>query len=904
MRYLDQAAMRVVRHCLLSGVAVAGLAHPAAAFAQDAGEPEMAQPASDTYGANASGNEIVVTATKREVTLQDVPVAVSVASSETIRRAQVRDIQDLQVLVPALRVVQLQSSAATNFFIRGFGNGSNNVGIEPSVGVFIDGVYRSRTASQVSDFPDIRRVEVLRGPQSTLFGKNASAGVISIVTQEPQFKFGGSLDASVGNFNATVLKGHITGPVSEQIALSLAAGYNNRDGYVRDLGSNSRTNERNRWFVRGQALIEPSSDLKIRLIADYDKVDENCCAVVNLKSSAATGAIMLLGGKISDPAHPYADEVWYNFPSTNKFKNYGFSGQVDYTMGPITFTSITALRKTKTDTDQDSDFTSAQLLDHNAMQQGLRTFTQEFRMSGSFLDKLNFLLGAFYLNEKVDQQNLLVFGKDFRSYADLQVRAASGNALNVGLLEGALGQLDAFAAGDPTLAGRYLGQFFGQGRGLTDDYRLKNDALSLYGQLDFEVMDRLTLTVGGNYTHDKKKFRTNVVSDEVFSQVDLDAPQYAPFREQLLLGGGLARAGVDPTDPAAVFAFATNPATAPIFQQIAGYAAGNKNNPQANPLGGLRSLQLFPAFLNVPNAVEPGKTRDSNFSYTIRLAYDLSDSINTYVSYATGFKASSINLSRDSRPPIEARDGLIAGGLVPANLRYGSRFADPEKSRVMELGAKGSWRNVTANLAVFKQALKGFQANIFTGTGFALSNAGKATTWGVEFDGSVRPVDQLTLGVSAVWLHAKYNSYVRSAVGDMSGRRATEVPRFSGTFSGEWDQPVGPDGHLILRAAYHYESKAWAVEGLPGFITRDLAGNAADYSPAFDAARPFQRQVDELDASVTYAFGNGVEMSVWGRNLLDDRYLNRVFDSVAQPGAISGYTNTPRTYGVSARLSW
>ncbi len=902
MRFVDRHLVQLARTSLLCGAAFAGLSAPGAALAQS--EPEYAQPATDDFAMEGTGNEIVVTATKREVTLQDVPVAVSVTTAETIQRAQVRDIQDLQVLVPSLRVVQLQSSAATNFFIRGFGNGSNNVGIEPSVGVFIDGVYRSRTASQVSDFPDIRRVEVLRGPQSTLFGKNASAGVVSIVTQEPQFKFGGSFDASVGNFGATVFKGHVTGPLSEQVALSLAAGYNKRDGYIKDRGSNTKTNERNRWFVRGQALIEPSSDLKVRLIADYDKIDENCCGVVSVRTSAATGAIGLLGGRVNDPNRPFADEVWYNFPSTNKFKNYGFSGQIDYNMGPLTFTSITALRKSKTDTDQDSDFTSARLLDHNAMQQGLRTFTQEFRVSGSFLDKFNFLLGAFYLNEKVDQQNLLVFGQDFRPYADLQIRGATNNALNVGLLEGTFGQLDALAAQNPALAGRYIGRFFGQGTGLQEDYRLKNDAISIFGQLDFEVADRLTLTLGGNYTKDKKKFRTNVVSDEVFSGVDLDAPQYAPFRQQLLLGGGLLQAGVNPNDPAAVFAFATNPATAPIFQQIQSFAVANQNNPLANPLGGLRSLQLFPPFLNLPNAAETGRTSDGNFSYTLRLAYDVNDNINTYVSYATGFKASSVNLSRDSRPPLSARDRLIAGNLATTNLRYGSRFADPEKSRVMELGIKGSWRNASANFAVFKQTLKGFQANIFTGTGFALSNAGKATTWGFEFDGSVKPVQQLTLGLSAVWLHAKYDSYVASAVGDLSGARATEVPRFATTLSGEWDQPVGPNGHLIFRAAYHYESRAWAVEGLPGFISRDLAGNAADFAPAFDAARPFQRQVDELDASITYAFGNGIEMSVWGRNLLDDRYLNRIFDSVAQSGAISGYPNTPRTYGVSARVSW
>ena len=129
--------------------------------------------------------EIITTATKREQTLQDTPVAVSVVAAETLDRAQVRDIKDLQAMVPSLRVTQLQTSGNTNFVIRGFGNGANNAGIEPSVGVFVDGVYRSRTASALADMPQLERVEVLRGPQSTLFGKNASAGVISITTAKP-----------------------------------------------------------------------------------------------------------------------------------------------------------------------------------------------------------------------------------------------------------------------------------------------------------------------------------------------------------------------------------------------------------------------------------------------------------------------------------------------------------------------------------------------------------------------------------------------------------------------------------------------------------------------------------------------------------------------------------------------
>jgi len=144
---------------------------------------------------------VTVTATKREQTLQDVPIAVSVVGEDVIEKAEIVDLGDLQLIVPSLRVGQLQSSANTSFIIRGFGNGANNAGIEPSVGVFIDGVYRSRSASQISDLANIQRVEVLRGPQSTLFGKNASAGVISVVTKKPSFDAEGAIEGTISNFN-------------------------------------------------------------------------------------------------------------------------------------------------------------------------------------------------------------------------------------------------------------------------------------------------------------------------------------------------------------------------------------------------------------------------------------------------------------------------------------------------------------------------------------------------------------------------------------------------------------------------------------------------------------------------------------------------------------------------------
>lgn len=844
-----------------------------------------------------AGEVIVVTATKQERALQDVPLSLTVTTAETIERGHIRDIQDLQTVVPSLRVVQLQNSANTNFFIRGFGNGANNGGIEPSVGVFVDGVYRSRTASQISDFPDILRVEVLRGPQSTLFGKNASAGVISIITQEPQYRFGGSMEASYGNYDAVVLKGHVTGPVAQDVALSLAAGMNKRDGFVRDLGNGGRINDRDRWFVRGQILAEPSDRLKIRIIGDYDRIDETCCGVLNLKSSAATGAILALGGQVSDPAHPDADTVYTNFPSSNEIENYGFSTQLDYAAGPMTVTSISALRRTNAITNQDSDFTSADLLDRNVHNQSLKTFSQELRVSGEFSEGSNVLLGAFYIKERLAEKNDIAFGPQFRSYANIMVQAATRGALNVPSLESSFGALE----GDPS---KYIGRFFAADAGIGEIYRLKSEAFSIFGQIDIAVAQRLTLTAGGSFTKDRKKLRTNVTANEVFSAVDLDNPLYAPFRRQLLVAGGLQQAGVDPGNPGAVSDFATDPATAPAYQQIIAYAGANQNNPLANPLGQLRSLQLFQPFLNVPNAVESGKVGDDDFSYTLRLSYNAGDRLNLYASYATGFKASSVNISRDSRPLATDAGALADAGLMTPNLRFGSRFAGPEESRVIEIGAKGNWQDYSANIAIFHQEIKGFQSNIFTGIGFTLANAGKQSTYGVEFEGIARPAEPLTLGLSAVWLDPKYNSFPNSAIGDQSGRRPAEIPEWSVTLSGQWDQDLGNDDRLSARVAYHFESDAWALEGLPGFIARDAAGNVTDYRPAIDAARPFKRQVNELEASLTYAMGSGLDVSLWGRNLLNDRYLNRIFDSVAQPQAISGYLSSPRTYGVSARFKW
>ncbi len=872
-----------------------GLTLPVSALAQAAptAAEEEAAPAKDESAAvaNATGNEIVVTATKREQTLQNVPIAITVTTAATIELAHIRDIEGLATLVPSLRVVDHQSSAQTAFYIRGFGNGDNNVGVEPSVGVFIDGVYRSRSAAQIEDFPNIAQVEVLRGPQSTLFGKNASAGVINILTDEPKFHLAGNAGLSYGNYNAVVAKGMITGPLSRDIAVSIAGAYDRRDGYEHDATTGAAINSRNRWFVRGQLLYEPDTQLKVRLIADYGRVTELCCAVVNLKTSGATAALGAVGGQVNAPGAPFSNVIYQNFDPTNDIRDYGASGQVEYSLGPLTLTSITAWRKNRNITDADADFTSADLLSRFSADVRVRTFTQELRAATNISGPFNFLAGAYYINEQINQTGQTLYGKDFRPYANLLIQGASGGAFNVASLETEFGALQ----GNPAL---YSGRFFGAGQGLTEAYALHDNAFSIFGQVDFKPFKRLTLTAGINYTHDGKNFSSDVQSSDVFSGIDLNAVRAlaTSFGISQTLGGLLHVPG-GYASPAQIAGFAaSSPGNAAIYQQVAaGAQAGTA------PLLALRALQIFPPFLNLPNAVEPGHTEDGDISWTARAAYDAADRIKLYVNVSTGFKASSINLSRDSRPALSDAPAIQASGLGQVNQTYGTRFAGPEHSLLYEVGMKANWGIATLNFAAFRQYIKGFQSNLFNGLGFELLNAQKESVDGFEFEGMIHPAAELTLTQSLTYLHPKYDEFRNSSFGDASGATPAGIPPLSFTAAATWDHPFANGDHLILRGDWHYESRTQIEDGLPGEITTNpLTGAVISYQTGLDAARPFTRTVSEFDGSLTYHLHGGLEVSVWGRNLTDDRYITVIFDSPAQAGSVSGYPNEPRTYGVSA----
>ncbi|MBU6166703.1 MAG: TonB-dependent receptor [Alphaproteobacteria bacterium] len=806
--------------------------------------PALAQTAAPATAAaeEAEDDIIIVTASKQAKTLQDTAIAVSVASKATLEVAQIRDALDLQTLVPSLRVSQLQSSANTNFIIRGFGNGANNAGIEPSVGVFIDGVYRSRSAAAIGDLPSLERVEVLRGPQSTLFGKNASAGIISVVTAEPKFEFGGAAELSYGNYNAVVARAEITGPISDTVAFSLAGNFNRRDGYVRNVTLNRNDNERNRGGVRGQLLFKPSDDFKLRLIADYDTIDEVCCSVVNIVDGPTGNAVRALGGRIISN-QPLALESATNFASENKIDNFGVSAQADYNVGQFDLTFIGAYRGVRLNTNADSDFTSADIIGANRGRNAIDTYTAEFRIASNFDGPINFLLGAFYFHENIDAQAALTFGRDFRGYAS----ALSGGAYTS--LEPTLRAL---------LPGTPAGAFGGQGQGRFEDYDYRNRAISIFGTADWEIVDGLIFTAGGNYTSDRKNVTTNVTSTDVFSGLDL------------------VRAGVNAGVPASVAATS------------------------ANPFLGLRALQFLPPFLNFPNAVEDGRTSDTDFAYTLRLSYKLSDNINMYATHATGFKASSFNLSADSRPfasqfipgstaqspaPAASPIRTALGANLPVNLTTGSRFANPEHASVYEIGVKGQWEGFAVNVALFEQTLRGFQSNVFSGTGFILANADQQSVRGLEIDSSLSPTRDLRFTASMTFLDAKFDRFPGGAAlvagsfstvpVDLTGQRVAGTPEFAVSLGADYTARLNDKAKLLFHVDYQHEAPTQIAQGTVSLV----------------------REVNNLNTSATLVLNDKLDLSIWARNLTDEAWITTIFPGVAQAGTLSGYRNQPRTFG-------
>ncbi len=464
--------MTVLR-TLLSSAAVARALALGSAAALVAGSGAHAQAAAD---APTSLGEIVVTAQKRAERLQDVPVSVNVVSAKALEESHISGLQQLQQISPSLTFTPSANTRGQGLSVRGIGTLNFSDGVEPSVSVVVDGVVIGRSAASFFDFNDISRIEVLRGPQGMLLGKNAAAGVINIVTARPDLdKTRADASVSYATFDEVRAKASVSAPIKPgELAASLGAFYNHSDGLITNVLDGRKYNGLNSWGVRGKLAWQPEATFSAFATIDYTRADQDCC--VNtirsilpttryLGASGPTRASLFTDVELS----PYSREAKFDGQQFNDQNTWGSSLEMTKDFGAVALTSITAYRKFHVQDNNDADGTSLPLLNINSADQKQNQFTEELRIASPSGQRIEYVAGLFYFDQDV-----------------ATVTEVRGN----------------FA--QPLPAGAYFQNLI--------DRAISTRNYAAFGQATFNVTDQLRLIGGLRYTNEKlnARFRRDV----------------------------------------------------------------------------------------------------------------------------------------------------------------------------------------------------------------------------------------------------------------------------------------------------------------------------------------------------------------------------------------------------------
>ncbi len=922
---------------LLMSVALGSLTTPV--WAQEA-TPQTEPQAEE---ATLDAGEIIVTATRRTELLSDVPIAVSAVSGEALANTGATDVRALNQLAPSLLVSGATSEVNFSARIRGVGTVGENAGLESSVALFIDGVYRSRTGVGLSELGDIERVEVLRGPQGTLFGRNASAGLINIITKGPSYDFGGSFAATYGNYDYIRFDASVSGPIiADKVAFRLDGVSQQRDGFIRNATpGEADINDRERYLIRGQLLIEPSDSLKLRLIGDYSKRNEICCGAVNygpnqnITRTAATGTLNFLPNSLL----PVLNALGANFQTANppsRFvrsqsttpgfnyisdsEDYGISSEGTWSLGDVTLTGITSYRDYKNRQGQDSDYSALDILRRTALDRQFRTFTQEFRAQGEAFDKrLDWLVGGYFANEILNVSDNLRYGNDFERFSNCVL--AEGNARGLGIpsllsttgpgcFNTAVAQAVVANTAVPAatrstlslLSGLTIPGFAGfdavaaaigqpalqlNGTGVVDNrFRQKsvNYAFFTHNVIDI-VRDKLSLTLGGRYTSEKKTLTGS-------------------FNTNNNLCGAL----------------------------------------RASPLAALAGL---PCVIN--NTSGPGisltdpnrKKKENEFTGTAVLSYKPSKDFLVYGSYSRGYKAGGFNLDTSA---LDLPNAALAG-TTPINTVGNGRpdasdlqFA-PEIVNAYEIGAKYNGRKFNLNAAVFYSEFDNFQLNTFNGVNFEVTNVNSCRndlagadrdilpnnaaaaltgacpadrlgpgliTKGLELEASIFPARFLSVNLGLTYAKTEYQDDLVGFRGRAFAPTSFQLP----------EQQLSNAPEYVVTGGLAY-SPDIGSSGLSGLAYIDFryqgdvnTGSDLDPEKVQDGYVVFNGRLGLYGKDKQW----GVE--IFGQNLLNKKYQQIAADAPLQGGSTIGavsrggptanqlfiaFPGEPRTYGVTLK---
>ena len=840
------------KHLALSIFAVLSFSQPA--LAQQAPATNGPQtPKADAKKATTLAG-MVVTAQKREQAMQSVPITMTVATKQLLQDADIRDVKALQILVPSMYAYSTGSEATTSIRLRGIGTVGDNPGLESSVGTVIDGVPRARTGAAFDDLGELERVEVLYGPQGTLFGQNTSAGVINIVTAQPSFTPHGDVELTGGNYGAFDVGAYFTAPINNTAAFSIYASNRDRDGfYSVDTGPGPRTanydDNQDVHSMRAKLLWLPTKDVDVTIIGDYSTRDEHCCtAVATIRGPTANILDALVGGTAvsASPADPYAYVAYDNRDDREQIDDKGISAEINWTtpwFNNATLTSITSKRDWTGIGGGDLEFSTADIFDRpfGPGDSSVRVdpLTEEIRYAGS-TDKFDWTVGYFLDNEDLVRHDMINMGSDYEAYmSSLLVYGFKPYGMST--------------ANPATFISQATGLPYGaslSGIGMADSYKQTANSNALFSNVTFHATDAFDITAGVRYTDESKTL------DSVYTNPNGDA--------------GCAAMLSDPTR---------------IYEALV-----------ARGVPGAVAKKLIPTVigdtcLSWSDALDARTTQQSlsekEWSGTLKGVYTFNDNVMTYLTGSRGYKAGGFNLDR-----VQSATGLNdqSVGILPVN---NTSFAG-EFVNSYELGTKTTWLDgsLLANAALFDEQFTNYQLNEFIGTGYTVLSLPKATSKGIDTN--------VMWQANKYWLLQAGVTYNDVRVGKnipgdafapggvfaaLPGARMPLASLWSDTASVTYEHPL--NGSLLGR----FNINAKYVSG---------ANQGATYQPQL-----YQGGYTVVNARVAITpINKQWSLELWSDNLTDARYAQVKFAGVIQTGTWDAFLGAPRTYGVTVRYNF
>ena len=832
---------------------------------------------------------ITVIAQKRKQNMQDVPVSVTAISGKKLAESVLKDIYDVTTSVPALTAFQNQNATNSSFSIRGIGTSSQNFGLESSVGLYVDGVYRARQNSMINNLVDVEAVEVLRGPQGTLFGKNTPSGAILVRTASPTHQGANNfIEATIGNYGlVNYSAGASISAIENILAFRVTAFGSERDGIVSEVNTyDNILNDRDRWGIRLQTLFTPNNDISVRIIADYSEINEICCAapvqVSNLKAMGIEGKFgsdSLLSqapfnGTIFDADDFFERKVALSFLPESTMKDSGVSAEISWDIdNQYTLVSISALRSFDALDNIDTDFTDAELFGtQNDSQQG--SFSQELRLDYSS-DKVNGILGAYYFRQNLDL--------DYSLYTSDQFNQFFLSGFSQGVFTELLAGIDALSTASngliaPSSAPAPAFSAF--------DHRAeqKHESYAIFGQVDYQLSEKFTLTAGLRYTDESKDLSTifsenlpgNLAFPTFFSSVGDAANPASIVPGTLLYGAGVAGnvlAGItdntiDITSPEGQLALA---ALVP-FQSL---GWGFK------PLGAITSDKS-----DINDTLN-----DDQLTGTLKLSYEADRHTFLYASYGTGYKSGGTNTDR------------IAEGFNPI-------FA-AETSQALEVGIKQDFpeQDLRINVAAHYTTVNDFQANTFTGSGFNLQNAGDYKTSGLEVELSWLPTDTVEVNFVYARVNAEYDNFMRGNcwtaftwhTGITDPSQESSDPAAPNPYCNRsGDRPVGePEDYAMIQLKKDFTISEYVTS----YVVAEFSYTGDIILEGSNDPLAVQDSYSLLNLRLFMNFAQyDMDVIIWGRNVLNEEYIKRTsFNSPLQEGKLNAYVSDPATFGMTLR---